>query len=247
MLLVILGVAFVVQMPELSPIDSSTDSSSPSEINGCITINPQNPSASTPSTTNNNCVINSYSMLNQFNFPDEIGISIESLRALTRRITDCYKRKTGRNPVVEGVPVGQTGSVLECKKEVMEGEYGIEVNLMSIFPFKDPFSFLLISGLTETLRTHRNPYGGSPFAGDCPQPGAFVIELRDTTGTLPGHSVMCIMTEEDYCLENGAASFICIEHPDQGGGLYHMTVNSGGYVSVSSGVATPLLVTSYTQ
>ena len=139
--------------------------------------------------------------------------------------------------------------VLECKEEVMEGEYGIDVTLNSILSFKDPFPFLVVSGLSETLRIHRNPYGGSPFAGDCPVPGPFAVQIIDTSGKKPGHSVMCYIDDDnDYCLENGAARITCIEHPDQGGGSYDLTISSGGYIShPATGAATQFLVVSYIQ
>jgi len=145
--------------------------------------------------TNNNCVINSYAMLNDRRYP---GLDTSS-NQLAREITRCFLDLK--------LPDLITGNPINPITDGMPKIYNINV-IFSILPLKDPF--LLIGSVTETLRDHYNRYGGSPFAGDCPEPGPFVISIR-IPGSM-GHSVMCQITEDGYCLETGAARITCYEH-----------------------------------
>ncbi len=230
LLLVVLGVAFIARTPDLSPSDDSSNF-----IIGCAF---QEPGAS----INNNCYINARAMLNYDRFYDTIDNL--NLGRLTRAVTLCvvnlklpdivHPGNTAPfDPVISGMPIEYAKYANECKKQVMAG-YGVTVAL-SILPIKEPF--LQIVSMSETLRDHINRRGGSPFAGDCPKPGSFTVQMTWTNedGSPGGHSVMCKITEDGYCLKNGVARVTCYEHPDQRGGSYVLTINSGGYVTGGSG------------
>ncbi|KKQ16554.1 MAG: hypothetical protein US31_C0030G0003 [Berkelbacteria bacterium GW2011_GWA1_36_9] len=141
--------------------------------------------------------------------------------------------------MTDGMPAIFIDDVKSCKKQVMSN-YGVNV-VMSILPIKEPFSFLATASVIETLREHRSRYGGSPFRGDCPKDGPFTILITWTNpdGSQGGHSVMCEITEEDYCLETGSVRITCYEHPSQGGGVSTLTINSGGYVSPGGSGSNP--------
>ncbi len=115
---------------------------------------------------NKNCGINSLAMLNYYRYP-----SLDtSPNQLSREITACFlalKRTLPNgqtfNPINTGLPLNYYDDAKKCKKEVM-ASYGVRVIVSSVLPIKDPFPFLATGSIgSESLRTHRNRYGGSPF------------------------------------------------------------------------------------